>query len=250
MPCTSLPCPWPFSQRRNGVSRRAVVLADRAVRREAAVRRQLPVVRGIGRAVDDPVVRRVDLRRGAARGASRGPAFIHARASVPPRLWPTMSTCFACVYFRTERTNASRSGMFAKRRVRGARAVRRVGEQVALVALVAEPPDLARRVAVVDEVLRQRVDVAVRVARRSGTACRCCRAARSPASACTRPAAPKPRTGCAERRVRGNGEAGRERRADGSGGALRRRPSRARKRGRQGRALRGSQASEPLSPES
>ncbi len=40
-------------------------------------------------------------------------AFIHARASVTPRLWPTMSTCFACVYFSTARTNASRSGTFA-----------------------------------------------------------------------------------------------------------------------------------------
>jgi hypothetical protein len=48
--------------------------------------------------------------------------------------------------------------------VREGRADRLIGGKVALIALVAEPPQLARRIAVLGEVLRQRMDAAIGIA--------------------------------------------------------------------------------------
>ena len=89
-----------------------------------------------------------------------------------------------------------------------------VRREIALVALVAQAPQLARRVAAVDEgTARASCILPYAGCRRSGTACRCCRAGRSPA--CVHgPRGAEADHRLPERGVDDHREAGRERRAD------------------------------------
>ncbi len=156
--------------------------ADRTVRVEPTERVEREVVQRRRRAIDDPVVRRGDR--------DEMPHELVGVVAAQPLAGERPAEAVA------DDVDALRAGVLEHglhearqvvdvrgRRVRDGGPVRRRRREVALVALVAEPPDLARGVAAVDERLREVVDLARRArCRASGTACRCCRAGRSRAS--------------------------------------------------------------------
>src|SRR5262249_13873210 len=115
-------------------------------------------------AVDNPVVRAVDRHESAHNVVGAVLTHTLARERDPETVGDDIDLLRARVgEHRLDEPPEIRD--IGQRRVRLPRPVRRVLDQVALVALVAEAPQLARRIPLIREKLRERVHAAERVAR-------------------------------------------------------------------------------------